>query len=299
MTSQVGGRSGDRPPLFLVGSRFQAVMAGAVRDRLDLGAYDLVLYHHRHGPDPGEDLAIADLRSRAGTVSAIDREAPTLAQSLALSRAIGRGRRTVLLAQLANPFIMAVVRLHPDVRLMTFDEGGFNIDPEGPFFRPPASRLRRPRDLVARLLLPQGPIAYAARRTERHFTAFPPAVNLFGDRCEQLELDWERHIAAGERDLARGLASIMVLPCFRDFTGSAEALAMIRDRAAACDLVVRHPRDGDDLDMASRRLASPIEAVAALAARHRPVTVLHYRSTVGTTLRNWPNVSVVDLGRHP
>lgn len=290
---------GDLSPVFLIGSRFQAVMAGAIRDHLGLTGYDLVLYHYGDTQGLHGDLAVAGLARAAGSVTLIDRRRSTLAQCVALARAVGSRTRTVLIAQIAHPFVMATIRLMSRIDLMTFDEGSYNIDPDGPFVRQRRPGRRRPRDLIAGILLPDGPLAYAALRTKRHFTAFPPSLNLFAEKAERIALRWDRYADPAEAEIAGGVRSIAVLPCFKDFSGSAAMRERICAAAAGCDLVVRHPRDTDQTGIPSRRLNSPIEAIIDIARQHAHVTVYHYMSTVGLTLQDWTGVSVIDLSHPP
>lgn len=282
-------------PIFLVGTRFQAVMANAIRRHCGYDHYDLVYYHHADPGAVGHDAALAQLAQAADTVTPIDRLSSTLQQFRTLRQAVGTQQRIVLLAQISNPFILALFRTVPALRMQSFDEGGFNISRTGPFFDPPRRRLKTPRDLVARALFPAGPLAFAKTRTERHYSAFPPDRNFMADRCEQVALDWRAYLDPAEAHLVQTARTIMVLPCMKDFTGPEAVRDKVMERARTCDLVLRHPRDGDLPDIAATRLNSPVEAIVDAARAHGPVEVFHYASTIGFTLQDLPNVGLSDL----
>ena len=287
--------TGAAAPLFLVGTRFQAMMVQGIVRHLGLAEYDLVIYHQRSAISPDDDFVLSALMCHARRVSRIDRCAPTRRQFAALLRAAGRQNRTVFLAQITHPFILALFRLRSGMRLCSFDEGGYNVAPDGPFHRPRPPKVRRPRDAVALALFPGGTIDFVRRRTQRHYTAFPPERNVLSTLAEQIELPWASFVQPDEADRARSAGRIMVLPCLKDFTGSAQSREAILSAARTCDLVVRHPRDEAVEGLASLRLSSPVEGVICFAAEQRPVQVLHCASTVGLTLAGKPNIDLIDL----
>ncbi len=284
-------------PLFLVGTRFQAMMALGVIRHLDIGAYDLVVYLQDHQSPQASDLAFSALIGAARQVHYIDRRVPKLRLIRALNRAIGPGGRMVLMAGIKNPFVLALFRLRSELRLHTFDEGSYNVAPEGPFFAPAPCRLRSPRDLLAWALFPRGPLAFARARSERHYTAFPLEQNFMSERAVRVHIPWEEVALPEEVTEVCDARRIMVLPCMKDFRGTEPARTRLLSHANGCDLVVRHPRDPVLPDVSSVRLKSPVEGLACALAALAPLTVLHYGSTVGLTLEGRANINLVDLSR--
>lgn len=286
---------GAAAPLFLVGTRFQAMMVQGIARHLGLAEYDLVIYHHGGAISPDDDFVLSALMRNARHVSRIDRCAPTRQQFAALLRAAGRQNRTVFLAQITHPFVLALFRLRPGMRLRSFDEGGYNVAPDGPFHRPRPRRMRRPRDAVALALFPMGTIDFVRRRTQRHYTAFPPERNVLSTLAEQIELPWASFVQPDEADSARSAGRIMVLPCMKDFTGPPQSREALLSAARDCDLVVRHPRDEVLEGVASTRFSSPVESLICCAAKQAPVQVLHCASTVGLTLAGKPDIDLIDM----
>ena len=286
-------------PLFLVGTRFQAVMSWAVVQRFRLTAYDLIVYTSEHN-SPGEnDRAFATLIGGARKVLYIDRAESKLRFVQTLNRAFGPGSRLVLTAWINDPFVLSLFRLRPGLRLQTFDEGGYNIAPTGPFFLPVSQTLRSLRDVLVRVfvrtLFPKGCLAFSRARSECHFTAFKPSQNFMADRAVQVHIPWEDFAEPEELVQFEGTRSIMVLPCFKDFRGSACVRDRIVSKARECDLIVRHPRDAILSDLTSELLSSPIEAIACALAVQTPITLVHYGSTVGLTLQRMTNIDLIDL----
>jgi hypothetical protein len=286
-------------PLFLVGTRFQAVMSWAVVQRLRLTGYDLIIYTSEHNSPWENDRAFATLICGARKVLYIDRAEPKLRFVRTLNHAFGPGPRLVLTAWINDPFVLSLFRFRPGLRLQTFDEGGYNIAPNGPFFSPVPKRLRSLRDLqvrvLVRVLFPNGPLAFSFAQSECHFTAFKPSQNFMADRAVQVHIPWEDFAEPEELVQFEGTRSIMVLPCFKDFRGSACVRDRIVSKARKCDLVVRHPRDAILPDLTSVRLSSPIEAIACALAVQKPITLMHYGSTVGQTLQSRANIDLIDL----
>jgi hypothetical protein len=284
-------------PLFLVGTRFQAMMALAVIRHLDFGAYDLVVYLQKHQSLHTSDLAFSALIGSARQVHYIDRGVPKLRLIWAQNQAVGPGRRTVLTAAISNPFVLALFRVRPGLRLQTFDEGSYNVASTGPFLAPTPRRLRAPRDLLAWALFPKGPLAFARARSERHYTAFTPERNFMSERAVRVHVPWEEVALPEEVAQVCDARHIMVLPCMEDFRGTEPARKCLMSLARGCDLVVRHPRDPVLPDVSSVGLKSPIEGVACALAERAPLTVLHYGSTVGLTLEGRTQINLVDLSK--
>ncbi len=285
----------DHPPLFVVGTRFQMMMALGIIRHLGLADYDLVVLQRAEQPDPSQDLAYSHVIEGARQVSFVP--IPALAPLILrqLLRAIGPGKRLILSAHIQNPTILSAFRLRRNLRLHSFDEGSYNISPTGPFFAPPRRKLKRPLDYVMRVLFPKGPLHFARRRSERHYTAFSPEQNFMCDKAVKVEIPWESVAIPSEADQVRGAKRILVLPCMKDF----QKRQIVRDRlvklAQDCDLVVRHPRDEVLPDMDSVLLRSPIEGIVCALAKQSPVTVMHFNSTVGYTLSDNPAIQLVDI----
>lgn len=282
------------PPLFLVGTRFQALMVQSILEHLRIAAFDLVVYHQEGEILPEEDYVLSSLMNQAREVTRIDRKTSTGRQFIALLRAAGTQSRTVFLAQINRPFVLALFRLRPGMRLCTFDEGGYNVAPNGPFHAPRWHWWRHPRGFLAFALFPRGPVPFARRRTRRHYTAFPPQQNILSARAERIEIPWASFLLADEMGLASA-RKIMVLPCMKDFTGPPQLRAAIIAVAQSCDLVVRHPRDAPLEELETVQLRSPVESLLCAAAECAPVEVTHYASTVRLTLAGRPNISLLDM----
>lgn len=284
-------------PIFLVGTRFQAVMANAIVEYLELTKFDLVFFHHDDTGKVKTDLALTHLASRARRVTPVNRLIRERRQTAELIRAIGRLRRTVFAAQISAEFVMTIFPFRKKLCLQTFDEGSFNIVKDGPFFQPERFAIRSLRDVMLRLKFPDGIIAFARNRSQRHFTAFAPALNLMSNIAERVPVAWHRYLEDGEQELVRDARSIMVLPCFQDFSGTAAERKRIWDYADKCDLVVRHPRDAALADIDTICLKAPVEAAIDMARASGPVRVYHFASTVGLTIADWDDVTVFDLSK--
>jgi hypothetical protein len=271
------------------------MMARGVIESVNIAAYDLVVYYQEGEIKPDDDFDFSALMRAARRVTRINRRQPSRLQFFALLRAAGKQKRTVFLAQIDRPFILALFRVRPRLHLKTFDEGGFNIATDGPYHAPPPRKLRRLRDAVAIALFPRGPIEFIRRRSEQHYTTFPPEKNVLSALACQIDLPWASFVQPTETDIAQDKQRIMVLPCMKDFAGPTNSREAIISAARECDLVVRHPRDEDIAGLPSHKLSSPVEGIISFAAKRRPVQVLHYASTVGQTLAGKPNIDLIDL----
>ncbi len=272
-------------------------MANGVADFLELPVFDLVFFHHGDVGKSQTDMALSRLAGRARDVTPVDRRIPESRQTRQLLKTLGGSRRTVYAAQISACFVMSIFPFRRRLRLRTFDEGAFNIKTDGPFFADRKIAVRSMGDMWLRLKFPSGIVAFSKERSERHFTAFDPALNLMSDISVRVPLEWGRYLEESEAGMSRDTRSVMVLPCFQDFSGPTAARRRILDRARDCDLVVRHPRDEDLADIDSVVLASPVEALIDKARENGPVVVHHHASTVGLTLADWENVTLNDLSQ--
>ena len=282
-------------PVFLVGTRFQAVMANAIRRQLDLPVFDLVCFFKRDVSIVVEDRAFGSLLVEARNLTLIDRSASMPSQLHKIIAAIGGEPRRVFLAQINNEFILSVFLWRRRLLMSTFDEGSYNVLTEGPFFCPPKRSLWNVRDLLKRLLFPRGPFAFARRRSQHHYTIFPTRLNLMSSSATRVRVNWADYMEPDEVVLARAARRILVMPCLTDFSGSSSDRLLLVATAASCDIVARHPRDGVIPDVKSQKFKSPIEAIVSVALKSAPVQVFHYNSTVGLTLAGWPRLTITDL----
>lgn len=288
-----------RIPLVIVGTRFQAAIAISVVERLGGGTYDVLCFHKGNEWIRSGDSALRTLRAGARKVTLVDRSRSKILQVAGLLRAVGPFRRSVALACIAHGFVVGTLALLPWIRVTTFDEGGYNVDADGPLFRPQAARDSGGGAWLSRILMPEGPIEWCLRNTSRHLTAFDPALNLFHGKAVRVSVPW--HLLFDEREelIAKSCRSVFVLPCFTDFAGGRPALEKIIAKASTCDVVVKHPRDPSPLVNGSIALNSPIEAFVARARREGTVSVVHWRSTVGFTLAGVKDVCLVDISGEP
>lgn len=287
----------DQVPILLIGTRFQAMMALGIIRHANLAVYDLVVFLHGKDRPQSYDLALLKLIGSARKVQYIDRWTPKLQFIRILNRALGPAPRTVLTAAITHPFILAPIRLRPSLRLETFDEGSYNVAPNGPFFAPPPRRIGSFRQAFVWLLFRKGPLAFAHARSQLHYTAFPPSQNYFADRAVQVHVHWGDFALPEEVAQAQGATRIMVLPCMKDFRGSGKARQRLMTQARSCDLVVRHPRDDDLSEIRTVALKSPIEGIVCALAAQAPITVLHYGSTVRLTLEGRTGIDLLDLSQ--
>lgn len=287
--------SGESCPIFLVGTRFQAVMANTIRMYLNLPQFDLVCYFKGDVSTIMKDRAFCSLTSAARNVTLIDRASTNLTQLRKLLAAVGSKPRVVLLAAINNEFVLSVFLWRRSLIMNTFDEGGYNISVDGPFFRPRRRPVKSVRDWIKILLFPGGPFAYAKKCSRQHYTAFPPGLNFMADRAIRLRIEWAAYLEPDEAEIARTARRVLVLPCFSDFQGSHHDRRLLIETAPNCDIVARHPRDGLVPHIESRKFRSPIEAIVSVALVSGPVEVFHYNSTVGLTLTDWPQLTVTDL----
>ena len=195
------------------------------------------------------------------------------------------------------PVAMAL-RMVPWLPLETFDDGFFNIQPGsrlygmGPL---PGGGLKR---RLARAFFPNGSAEWMRTRSRRHHTIFPGRQNILPeDRVTNIDLDWSQLLEATDSNkIVPAVRSVILGTAHQDFPDP-EASRKRADRLLEnADLYIRHPRETrwnehpkiQDFD-------SPAEAVLQELAKHSPLTVHHFNSTVAVTLSGHGAIDFINM----
>jgi|GEM_PF-5879010 len=189
-------------------------------------------------------------------------------------------------------------RLVPSVKLMSFDEGGYNINPNSRYYetspKPGGGLMRR----ILNLLLPEGPCFYLRGRVVRHFTIFPGQPNIVDEtRLEAIAIDWISLLEEKElAQLPENVSSIVIGTVVDEFPNPEKTQQLQSFHAKTADLFLPHPRDArSDEESNSYRSMAPAEALIAEYASRGPLTIYHFGSTAAVSFENHPSIQLIDI----
>jgi hypothetical protein len=216
--------------------------------------------------------------------------------SILLGVAVRSG--SALLAVINSLPIALCLKLMRRPTLMTFDDGGVNINPNSRYFSveplPGTGWKRR----ALRLLFPKGPAKWMRDQSTRHYTIFPGKENILpADKVVGLDLNWATLLEGADMARLSGeIATVVLGTPHEDYPDPEASRSVARRLASAADLYIRHPREGLWLaDPVACNLNSPAEAVLLYLASRQPIRVLHFNSTTGYVLNGRPGLEAINV----
>ena len=113
----------DGSPVFVVGTRFQAIMADSVRRHLKMRRYEVVNFFQERDESRVPDMALDELVRSAERVVSVDRRNSAFSQFSELVRETNGAGRAIFLAAVYNPLGMGVFPVKPRHKLFTLVVG--------------------------------------------------------------------------------------------------------------------------------------------------------------------------------
>lgn len=195
------------------------------------------------------------------------------------------------------PIALASKIVHP-IRLETFDDGAFNIQPGSRLYGSGPMVGRSFKKMLARLIFPYGSTEWMRQTSCNHYTIFPGKENILPrNKVVELNWDWECLINPIDLNSLPSKTKVVILGTPHDEYPDPEASRETARRLLQnADLYIRHPREGDWIkDSKARFFSSPAEAILIKLASLNPLTVYHFNSTTGHTLDGMRNIDLINL----
>lgn len=290
--------------VFFVRTRLQCLIAqNIVKNIFPNERYSVVfLYHYNRNEDSPLVYKVYESLRKDASCSLDIVSADGLLRNVMMMAplvfwAVITGGRCVLAVVDSAPIALAL-RFFRKLKVETFDDGAFNILSNSRLYGFGPMKGGGLKKRISRLLFPKGSTEWMRGRSTKHYTIFSGQPNIVPqDKLHELKWDWSVLLSTQDKlRLVPGTHVVILGTPHEDFPNPEASRQVARLLIAEADLYIRHPREGTWLENEKvMDFDSPAEALLIELTKYNALTVFHFNSTVGYTLKKICRINFKNL----
>lgn len=197
------------------------------------------------------------------------------------------------------PFALAL-KLIPNFKINTFDDGSANITLKSMYFSESPSSIPGTRGSIARLIFPMGPCYFVRSRISEHFTIYPGFRNIVEPhKTKTIEVKWRSILDSNDAKFFPKWINKILLGTVYDEAASAFGAPItssnLKQAIAWSDLYIPHPRQCHDLQLPNVLEKYAAEVIISYYCENHNISVAHFHSSACIPFQNDPRVRLIDL----